>query len=202
MVKLFTLLFCLGLASMLMAQGIQTENDLGVEDLIKNVFIKGNCRNATNITSIGNKDLSIGQFTSGISSIALREGIILSSGDISLAEGPNNDNESGRSFGMESNDPDLRRLATSTLYDVTGIEFDFVPIDNRVTFRYVFASEEYCEFVTTSFNDVFGFFVSGPGINGNFSNGGINLATLDPNNEPVSINTCLLYTSPSPRDRG
>ena len=119
----------------------------------------------------------------------MREGIILSSGDISLAEGPNNDNESGRSFGMESNDPDLRRLATSTLYDVTGIEFDFVPIDNRVTFRYVFASEEYCEFVTTSFNDVFGFFVSGPGINGNFSNGGINLATLDPNNEPVSINT-------------
>ena len=190
MVKIFTLLSCLVLATTLVAQvGIQTENDLGVEDLVKNVFIKGNCRNATNITALGNEALSIGQFSNGQSSINLSEGIIISSGDIALAEGPNNDNESGRSFGVQSNDPDLRRLATSTLYDVTGIEFDFVPIDNRVTFRYVFASEEYCEFVTTSFNDVFGFFVSGPGINGIHSNGAINLATIEGNNEAVSINT-------------
>jgi gliding motility-associated-like protein len=175
---------------MLMGQrGVQTENELGAEDLVKNVFIKGNCRNATNITTKGNENLSIGQFSNARGIIGFEEGIILSTGDIELAEGPNNDNESTRSFGIESNDSDLRRLATSTLYDVTAIEFDFIPIDNRVTFRYVFASEEFCEFVTTSFNDVFGFFVSGPGINGIHTDGAINLATLEATNEPVSINT-------------
>ena len=85
MMKMLTLLSFLSLASLLTAQNvIQTENDLGAEDLIKNVFIKGNCRNATNITTIGNENLSIGQFSNGMNSIGLSEGIILSTGDLSL----------------------------------------------------------------------------------------------------------------------
>ncbi len=193
MLKFFVLLCCLCLSFNLLAQaeGIQTENSLGVEDLVKDVFIKGNCRNVSNISALGNEALSIGQFKKGTNSINVKDGIILSTGAIGLARGPNIDNESGTFFNIESNDPDLSQLATSTLFDVTGIEFDFVPLDDRVSFRYVFASEEYCEFVGTSFNDVFGFFVSGPGINGSFDNNAINVATitaLDGTTENVSIN--------------
>ena len=177
-----------------MAQvGIQTENNLGVEDLVKNVFIKGNCKNVSNITAIGNETLSIGQFENGEDILKINDGIILSTGTIDLAQGPNIDNEAGFSFDVESNDLDLSQLATSTIFDATGIEFDFVPIGDKVTFRYVFASDEYCEFVGTSFNDVFGFFVSGPGINGPFDNNAINVAT-------ITTLSCLLYKSPSPRD--
>lgn len=170
-------------------QGIQTENSQGVEDLVKNVFVKGNCRNVSNIAAIGNEAISIGQYYNGSGVIGIEDGIILSTGDIELAHGPNNNNESGIPFNALSNDPDLSQLATDTLFDVTGIEFDFVPIDEWVTFRYVFASEEYCEYVTTAFNDIFGFFVSGPGINGPFDNNAINAATLSGTNENVSINT-------------
>ncbi len=190
MFKIFTLLACLCLSFNLLAQqGIQTENNLGVEDLVKNVFIKGSCRNVSNISAIGNETLSIGQFENGVNSINIKDGIILSTGDIALAQGPNISSEASYSFNTMSNDLDLNQLATSTLFDATGIEFDFVPIGNRVTFRYVFASEEYCEFVGSSFNDVFGFFVSGPGINGPFDNNAINVATLLGTDDDVSINT-------------
>jgi gliding motility-associated-like protein len=193
MPKFFIFLCCLFFPFHLLAQegGIQTENNLGVEDLVENIFIKGNCRNVSNINAIGSEMLSIGQFNNGINNINITDGIILSTGDIELAQGPNIDNEAGFSFSLESNDTDLDLLATSTLFDVTGIEFDFVPIGNTVTFRYVFASEEYCEFVGTSFNDVFGFFVSGPGIEGTFDNNAINVASitsLNGTNESVSIN--------------
>ncbi|MEM6376632.1 MAG: choice-of-anchor L domain-containing protein, partial [Bacteroidota bacterium] len=155
------------------------------------VFIKGNCRNVSNISAIGSEALGIGQFFDGSDAITINNGIILSTGDIGLAMGPNIDNESSFSFDALSNDPDLSQLATADLFDVTGIEFDFVPISDRVTFRYVFASEEYCEFVGTEFNDVFGFFVSGPGIVGPYENDAINVATfttLSGITESVSIN--------------
>jgi hypothetical protein len=42
------------------------------------------------------------------------------------------------------------------------LEFDFVPLADTLKFRYAFGSEEYMEFANSSFNDVFGFFISGP----------------------------------------
>ncbi|MEL6831374.1 MAG: choice-of-anchor L domain-containing protein [Bacteroidota bacterium] len=190
MYKSLSLISCFCFVSLLHAQvSIQTENNVGAEDLIKDVFIKGNCRNVSNVVAIGNDSLSIGQFSNGSLPIRISDGIILSTGDIALAPGPNISNEAGFSFDSPSSDPDLSQLATGRLFDVTGIEFDFVPFDDRVTFKYVFASEEYCEFVGTNFNDVFGFFVSGPGINGPYDNNAINVATLPGTNDDVSINT-------------
>jgi len=180
------------LTTNLMAQvqeGVQTDNTLGAEVLVKNVFIKGDCRNVRNIRAVGNENLSIGQFANAQEALRINDGIILSTGNINLAEGPNERGGSGARFNTISDDPNLNALATDTLFDATGIEFDFVPIENRVTFIFVFASEEYCEFVDTEFNDVFGFFVSGPGIDGTFENNAINVARLPESEVEVSINT-------------
>ncbi|MEM6378692.1 MAG: choice-of-anchor L domain-containing protein, partial [Bacteroidota bacterium] len=106
------------------------------------------------------------------------------------AEGPNNDGGKGGRFNLPSNDPDLRRLAgIDTIMDVAALEFDFTPLDSIVTFRYVFASEEYCEYVDNVFNDVFGFFVSGPGIRGEFSRNAINVALIPESQDFVTINS-------------
>ena len=190
MIKFFPLLFCLLLTSISLSQNsIQTSASTGVENLVKNVFLKGNCKNVNNINFIGDEELSIGQFSNGLAAIKLEEGIIISTGDINLAEGPNISIEAGLGLNESSEtDPDLSQIGDASLFDVRGIEFDFIPLDNHVEFRYVFASEEYCEYVGSEFNDVFGFFVSGPGINGSYSNNAINVAKLTGTDIDVSIN--------------
>ncbi|MEI6900304.1 MAG: choice-of-anchor L domain-containing protein [Bacteroidota bacterium] len=57
------------------------------------------------------------------------------------------------------------------------LEFDFVPQFDTVRFRYVFGSEEFFEYCN-SYNDAFGFFLSGPGITGTFSNNSVNIALM------------------------
>src|SRR5690606_1780277 len=69
------------------------------------------------------------------------------------------------------------------------LEFDFVPNGDSLMFRYVFASKEYPGYTCSSFNDAFGFFISGPGINGPFSNNAINIALIPGTDVPVAINT-------------
>ncbi|MEA5110565.1 MAG: choice-of-anchor L domain-containing protein, partial [Lentimicrobium sp.] len=146
----------------------------------------GNWTNHTWSSTPGNRML--GYFERATSGFALEEGLVLSTGRISSAMGPNNN--AGRSDQMVSNasDPDLATISGRTMYDAAVLEFDFIPAGNTVEFKYVFASEEYLEYVHTNFNDAFGFFLSGPGISGPYSNNAINLATL-PNGEDVTINT-------------
>jgi hypothetical protein len=72
-------------------------------------------------------------------------------------------------------------------YDANVLQFTFRletldPVSNwDLKFNYVFASDEYLDYVGTEFNDVFGMFLSGP-------NGTVNLATLG-NGQIVSVNT-------------
>ena len=60
-------------------------------------------------------------------------------------------------------DADLTKLIPGHItYDATKLEFDVVAAaDGTLTFSYVFGSEEYNEFVHTSYNDVFAFYIDG-----------------------------------------
>lgn len=55
----------------------------------------------------------------------------------------------------------LKKIAKRQTYDVTTLEFDFIPSHNLVSFRYVFGSDEYPEFVGSKYNDCFGIWVDG-----------------------------------------
>lgn len=95
-------------------------------------------------------------------------------------------------------DPDLQAITTNTVTNGVILEFDFIPEGDTLSFSYIFTSAEYNSFTCSAYNDVFGFFISGPGISGPYSNGAINIATVPGGNVPVGINTVNSGSDPSP----
>ena len=89
--------------------------------------------------------------------------------------------------------PHTNSFTVSSINDVAVLEFDFIPTSDSLSFNYVFGSEEYFAFENSQYNDVFGFFLSGPGISGPYSspsyhpNGSINLAIVPGSNPPLPI---------------
>jgi gliding motility-associated-like protein len=155
--------------------------------LVTNTLIGGNCFDVTNITSSGTAN-SRGTFNNGATNIGINNGVVLCSGNVNICPGPNTaTNTSGNTAGFNTNspnDPDLATLTAGDQFDVTKIEFDFKPTAANIQFDFVFASEEYCEWVGSSFNDVFGFFISGPGISGTQD-----IALIPSTATPVAINS-------------
>jgi hypothetical protein len=110
-----------------------------------------------------------GTFTGGTDSgvgLGIDTGIILTSGDATLAEGPNDDDGSSLETGT-AGDADLTAQIGETTNDAAALEFNFQFGDGSaggdLFFQYVFASEEYNEFVN-SFNDPFALLVDGVNI--------------------------------------
>jgi gliding motility-associated-like protein len=172
---------------------LAVQNTLSPQQLLETVLL-GAGVTVSNVTFNGGDPTlineQIGSFTGAAGSIGLDAGVILSSGDVQVALGPNTGGGTtlgGGNFGF--GDPDLQVLAGVTTNDASILEFDFIPVGDSITFRYVFASEEYNEYVCGTVNDVFGFFLSGPGLNGPFTDGAVNLALVPGTTVPVSINT-------------
>jgi gliding motility-associated-like protein len=131
-----------------------------------------------------------GEFNGVNTTLGIGQGLILATGNVANALGPNDSGSStlgGGNFGQS--DPDLAILsAPQVVNDAAVLEFDFVPNGDSLKFDFVFGSDEYLEFVN-SINDIFGFFLSGPGFAGPFSNGAVNIALIPGTTSPVTINT-------------
>ncbi|WP_177428304.1 choice-of-anchor L domain-containing protein, partial [Candidatus Venteria ishoeyi] len=158
--------------------------------LVEEVLITG-CLQAYNVTYTGDNQ-SIGYFHRSTAAappnFPFPGGIVMTSGTAMNAAGPNNSgsisyNSSGPS------DPTLNALIPQSTNDACVLEFDFIPADNVVAFRYIFGSDEYLEWVNSSFNDVFAFFLSGPSCNtANPPYNNLNIAIVPGTSTPVSIN--------------
>ena len=165
-------------------------NDTNIVNVVQNTLI-GDYLNAFNITS--NVSLSsktaIGNFYNyNATNFQLDSGIVFCTGDIYLIDSENN--QSGATATVSSGgDADLQILLGTqySVNDAVVIEFDYIPYTNLINFSYIFGSEEFPEFVNSSFNDVFGFFVSGPGINGQFTDSAINIALMPDSSGYVTI---------------
>ncbi len=155
--------------------GLTTEYSNSAEDLVYELL--GGGVTASNFT-LQSADVSAGFFSGGTDIIGFDSGIILSSGNIASVVGPNkSDSTSFATY--QAGDAELNALVPGySVYDATVLEFDFVASNDVISFQYVFSSEEYNEYVNTSFNDVFGFFLDG-----------VNIAQLPGSSVSVSINT-------------
>ena len=105
-------------------------------------------------------------------------------------------------------DPDLLSVANSvppligqtftvgSVNNIASLEFDFVAIGDTLNFNYIFGSDEYLQYVNSQYNDVFAFFLSGPGITGPYASpaafpgGAVNIAVLsDTISLPITISS-------------
>jgi gliding motility-associated-like protein len=165
-----TVIFCLFLnvagAQFLQVTGAGTP-PYTPQNLVSNVFL-GDGVDVISVTYSGS-NVAIGYFEGGLPSIGLDRGIVMttgraeSNGAISLGC-----NEVGSDFasndnGILTNDIDLESLTTAPLHDLAEYTITFVPTSDTLRFRYCFGSEEYPEYACSAYNDVFGFFIQGPG---------------------------------------
>lgn len=138
--------------------------------------------------------LANGKFEiTGGHTLGIDTGIILTSGRAATdgfnmgANGPNTNSGPAFTSGGLNFDADLSTvlpIANPSIRDVCYLEFDFLPAGDSISFDYVFASSEYWGYSCSNFNDVFGFFISGPGIIGTQ-----NIAVVPGTNIPVTVNS-------------
>ncbi|AZU02536.1 choice-of-anchor L domain-containing protein [Brevibacterium linens] len=150
---------------------------LTAEGLVEQIV--GSGVDVSNVTYTG-ADTAAGT-VSGVTDLGIESGVALSSGAVSgeysSLLGPNSDDSMSTISGT-AGDADLDAIVSpNSTNDAAVLEFDFVPETDQIAFTYVFGSEEYNEYVDSSFNDVFGFFVNGE-----------NCAVTD-SGDPVTVNT-------------
>jgi len=181
--KLFlrTLLPLLVFLSLRCSAQLIVNNTLSPQQLVQTILM-GQGTTASNITYTGDST-AIGWFDGYFSNIGLVGGILLCTGNISSAPGPNNSGNEGTQ-NLTPGDTLLSQLSGFATHDAAVLEFDLQPQGDTIRLRFVFASEEYNEYACGTVNDVFGFFISGPGIVGEQ-----NIALIPGTNIPVSINT-------------
>src|SRR5688500_1389285 len=126
-------------------------------------------------------------------------GLVLTTGSVlSTEQSPHGPNDSG-SDGIDNGaggDPDLNVLGGMTgSFNAAILEFDFIPTSDTVTFDFAFGSEEYMEFVDAGVSDAFGFFLSGPGILGPYTNNPINISFVPGTSTPITIDRLNMYNN-------
>lgn len=129
---------------------------------------------------------SMGIYHDSLGLLGFNDGLLMTSGMAMMANGPN----SAQNVGYNISGPgdfQLNALVPQSgqTYDACVLDFDFIPMaDTIYASQFVFGSEEYPEYVGSSFNDVFAFWISGPGIlNAD------NLALVPGTSDPISVNT-------------
>lgn len=136
--------------------------------------------------------LQVGLFSDSTATVGLDTGMVICTGLYFCVIGPNNVPNGTFGGGFFGGDPDLQTMSLlypGSIADQGIIQIDLVPWGDTLTIRYVFASEEYDEYACSDKDDRMGFFLSGPGLAGPFSNGAINMAILPISGLPVTVNT-------------
>ncbi|MCJ7604124.1 MAG: PEP-CTERM sorting domain-containing protein [Desulfobulbaceae bacterium] len=128
-------------------------------------------------------NVASGYFSGGTAAgLGFDKGIVLTSGYASNLNGTSNTSDGITGINSQPGDAQLNSLIPGyTTHDATVLSFDFVSAGDKVYFNYAFGSDEYNEYVNSSFNDVFGFFFAGT-----------NIALIPGTSTPVSINNINL----------
>nr|CAA6829988.1 MAG: internalin, putative [uncultured Thiotrichaceae bacterium] len=115
--------------------------------------------------------------------LGIVDGFYMTTGNQGSILGPNDNAQETFNTKNQYSDPDLVAISPDAVFDPVVLEFNIIPEGDKVNFVLAFGSEEYPEYVCSKFNDVFGLFVSGPGISGTK-----NAAFVPGTNLPIAVN--------------
>ena len=196
----YTLLFCCLLSIPAFSQ-LTVEQPYTIEQYVSEVLI-GNGVTATNITYTGSEE-QLGYLSGADGLFSVSSGLVLSTDHATHLSDPGcMDTQFCAGCQGLGNDQDLLDVANSvppligqtftvsSVNDLCILEFDFEAGGDSISFNYVFGSDEYLTYVNTTYNDIFAFFLSGPGITGpynspaGFPDGAINIASV-PDSDPL-----------------
>ncbi|WP_430412233.1 choice-of-anchor L domain-containing protein [Kordia sp.] len=196
-----------------------------LDQLVNDILINSPCASASNVTSPYNSEIagngfqSFGYFNGAGSDFPFEEGIVLTTSNINDIPGPNDEILSRGNIGW-TGDTDIAALLQidpTATFNATVIEFQFTPLTDRLSFRYIMASEEYTNDFPCQYADAFAFILSGPGISSTQSYnhdadpttpdilatlGGKNLAVIPGTNIPVSVTNIHTLTTCDPGQLG
>lgn len=179
---------------------ITVDQSFTIDEYVNDILL-GTGVQASNITYTGS-DVQIGYMQGGEGTIyPMTDGLVLSSehagnldptfagGFIPAGEGVSGDADL---LDIANSVPGMigQGFSVSSVNDLCILEFDFIATGDTVKFNYSFGSDEYLEWVNSSYNDIFSFFLSGPGISGpydspgGFPDGAVNIASV-PGTDPL-----------------
>lgn len=174
-----------------------------VPQLVTDVLVNKTCVPVNNIswrtgTNFGSTINGIGYFDNTNPAFPLSSGVILSTGNVANAPGPNttqlNDGNAAWTGDADLEATLLAAGITMNSTNATVLEFDFVPFSPNFNFQFLFASEEYGNF-QCQFSDAFAFLLT------NTTTGvTTNLAVVPSTTIPISVVTIrdFLYNSSCP----
>ncbi len=169
------ILLVLCFSSQLKAQYIQVDDTYTAQRLVQDVLIDSDCASVSNFSvtggDFGGRENSYGYFNAGTSSFPFTEGIILSTGRAKIAQGPNTSlSDDGRGMNWPG-DQDLEQaLGIGRSTDATILEFDFIPLSNKISFDYMLSSEEYHDNAPCNYADGFAFLLKQVGSTAAYQN--------------------------------
>lgn len=134
-----------------------------VEQLVTDILIDSPCAQISNITfSTGTnfgEDNGIGYFSNPDGGFPFEDGLLLTTGDASEAAGPNTNFVSSGTTAWPG-DPFLAGITGEDSNNATIVEFDFVPLNDELSFDFIMASEEYDGNFECTFSDAFAFLLT------------------------------------------
>lgn len=201
--KRLILVFALAISAKSFSQAITVSTTSHtVPQLVNNVLINSPCVSATNVTwqtgtNFGSSN-GIGYFQNTNPNFPMPSGVILSTGNVANAPGPNSVHLDDGAMNWPGDASLEATLAAAGIpmnsVNATVLEFDFLPISPNFSFDFLFASEEYGNF-QCEFSDAFAFLLTN-------ENTGVttNLAVVPSTNLPISVVTIrdFLYNSSCP----
>ncbi|PZR11664.1 MAG: hypothetical protein DI539_20520 [Flavobacterium psychrophilum] len=170
-------------------QYINVDNSYTAQQLV-DALVSNSCAQVSNISVQGSDtNKSYGYFSNGTNSFPFTNGIVLSTGYATSATGPNNSLLSeGSTTWLGDNDLEMA-LGVNNTINATVLEFDFIPYTDKISFDYIFSSEQYLTSITSqnqcNYTDGFAFLIKEAASTGSYSN----LAIVPGTQIPVKVNT-------------